>query len=136
MFLDASVIVACLAGEPEESAIYDVIENASALITSPISVFEVSSRVAVLWSVPIAGAHAIVMEWLGRFAVTIIAIGEAEMRAAHLCASVYHRTTGHPARLNMGDCFAYACARTQGVQLVYKGNDFVHTDVVGIGFGG
>ena len=32
-------------------------------------------------------------------------------------------------RLNMGDCFAYACVKTNGAQLLYKGDDFSHTDL-------
>jgi len=35
----------------------------------------------------------------------------------------------HPARLNMGDCFAYACAKTLAVPLLFKGDDFSQTDV-------
>ncbi len=35
----------------------------------------------------------------------------------------------HRADLNLGDCFAYAVARVHGVPLLFKGNDFVHTDV-------
>jgi ribonuclease VapC len=35
----------------------------------------------------------------------------------------------HPARLNMGDCFAYACAKTNDARLLYKGDDFSHTDL-------
>ena len=35
----------------------------------------------------------------------------------------------HPARLNMGDCFAYACAKTNDARLLYKGDDFARTDL-------
>lgn len=35
----------------------------------------------------------------------------------------------HPARLNMGDCFAYACARSLGVPMLCKGGDFAQTDI-------
>jgi ribonuclease VapC len=35
----------------------------------------------------------------------------------------------HKAALNMGDCFAYACARVHNVPLLFKGDDFVHTDI-------
>jgi ribonuclease VapC len=35
----------------------------------------------------------------------------------------------HPAKLNMGDCFAYACARHFGEPLLYKGADFPLTDI-------
>lgn len=36
----------------------------------------------------------------------------------------------HPAGLNMGDCFAYALARTLGAPLLYVGDDFAKTDIV------
>lgn len=65
----------------------------------------------------------------------IVALGVPAMDSAHACAARYHHLTGHPARLNMGDCFAYAAARTSGLKLAYKGNDFVHTDVDGVRFG-
>ncbi len=35
----------------------------------------------------------------------------------------------HPAGLNFGDCFSYALAKSSGQPLLFKGNDFVHTDV-------
>ncbi|WP_446721531.1 type II toxin-antitoxin system VapC family toxin [Methylobacterium sp. DCY52] len=35
----------------------------------------------------------------------------------------------HPARLNLGDCFAYACARVHRVPLLYVGDDFPQTDI-------
>lgn len=41
----------------------------------------------------------------------------------------YGRGSGHPARLNFGDCFAYALAKTTGEPLLFKGDDFVHTDI-------
>ena len=37
---------------------------------------------------------------------------------------------GHPARLNFGDCFAYALARVSGEPLLFKGADFAQTDIV------
>lgn len=41
----------------------------------------------------------------------------------------YGKGTGHPAQLNMGDCFAYAMAEIHGVPLLFKGNDFTMTDI-------
>lgn len=35
----------------------------------------------------------------------------------------------HPARLNFGDCFAYALAKERGLPLLFKGNDFSRTDL-------
>lgn len=41
----------------------------------------------------------------------------------------FGKGSGHPAGLNFGDCFAYALARATGEPLLYKGDDFSHTDV-------
>ena len=41
----------------------------------------------------------------------------------------FGKGSGHPAGLNFGDCFAYALARESGEPLLYKGDDFSHTDV-------
>jgi ribonuclease VapC len=50
---------------------------------------------------------------------------------AHLATATHdHYGKGrHPARLNLGDCFAYACAQVHGVPLLYVGDDFPHTDI-------
>lgn len=45
----------------------------------------------------------------------------------------YGKGRGHPARLNMGDCFAYAMARQRGVPLLFKGDDFGQTDIAAVG---
>lgn len=42
----------------------------------------------------------------------------------------YGLGSGHRARLNLGDCFAYALAKATGEPLLFKGNDFIHTDIV------
>lgn len=41
----------------------------------------------------------------------------------------FGKGSGHPAQLNFGDCFAYALAKITGEALLFKGNDFAHTDV-------
>ena len=45
-----------------------------------------------------------------------------------LAATLVSRS-GHPAKLNLGDCFAYALAKEIGEPLLYKGNDFSRTDI-------
>ena len=56
-------------------------------------------------------------------------ISSQEADAALDAFSRFGKGQGHPAQLNMGDCFAYAVAKNRRVPLLYKGNDFVHTDV-------
>ena len=41
----------------------------------------------------------------------------------------FGRGSGHPAALNFGDCFAYALAKAMREPLLFKGDDFSHTDV-------
>lgn len=53
------------------------------------------------------------------------AIGREAIKAFRIYGKGRHR-----ADLNMGDCFAYACARAYRLPLLFKGNDFVHTDIV------
>jgi ribonuclease VapC len=49
--------------------------------------------------------------------------------AARHAALRYGKTVGHAARLNMGDCFAYACCKAANLTLLYKGEDFRQTDL-------
>ena len=51
------------------------------------------------------------------------------MDAAPDASEHYGKGRGHPAQLNMGDCFARACARHWGVPLLYEGGDFAWTDM-------
>lgn len=59
----------------------------------------------------------------------LVRIDHDELSAALDAYGRYGKGSGHPARLNMGDCFAYACARTNNARLLYKGDDFSHTDL-------
>ena len=51
------------------------------------------------------------------------------VRWCTLARDRYGKGTGHRAKLNMGDCFSYAFAKRYGLKLLYKGDDFVHTDL-------
>lgn len=59
----------------------------------------------------------------------VVPVDEAQVAVARAAYRDYGKGSGHPARLNFGDCFAYALATTTGEPLLYKGDDFVHTDV-------
>jgi ribonuclease VapC len=41
----------------------------------------------------------------------------------------YGKGSGHPASLNFGDCFSYALARCKRDPILFKGTDFIHTDL-------
>jgi ribonuclease VapC len=50
--------------------------------------------------------------------------------AAYAAFNQYGKGKGHPAQLNFGDLFSYATAKTRGLPLLYKGNDFAQTDLM------
>lgn len=50
-------------------------------------------------------------------------------RLAVQAFSDYGKGRGHPAQLNLADCLSYACAKNRKMPLLYKGNDFAHTDL-------
>lgn len=60
---------------------------------------------------------------------TILPFDENQAAIALACDRRYGRGTGHPARLNFGDCMSYAAAIALDAPLLFKGEDFVHTDV-------
>jgi ribonuclease VapC len=134
MFLDASVILAVMLSEAEGNAALEAISMAPVVRSSPLAVFEVSARL-VKGGASFDEALIAVRDFLDDVSAEIADLGSSEMMIAHACAARYHRLTGHPARLNMGDCFAYAGARSAGLKLAYKGNDFIHTDIDGVRFG-
>jgi ribonuclease VapC len=61
--------------------------------------------------------------------ITIEPVTAEQAQIARQAYRDYGRGSGHPARLNFGDCFAYALARATGEKLLFKGNDFTHTDI-------
>lgn len=61
--------------------------------------------------------------------ITIEPVTEAQAHLARQAYRDYGKGSGHPARLNFGDCFAYALARDAGEPLLFKGDEFGHTDI-------
>ncbi len=130
MFLDASAIVCMMTCEPEAAALVSKLDGTTRRLTSGLAAYEASQAVARKrrWTAEEAGD--LVEEFLMNLSVEWVPMGRDEFRAA-LDAHDRFGKGRHPARLNMGDCFAYACARTHNVPLLFKGEDFALTDVVG-----
>jgi uncharacterized protein with PIN domain len=51
------------------------------------------------------------------------------MRVRRLAFGDFGKGSGHPAGLNFGDCFTYALAREKREPVLWKGDDFRHTDL-------
>ena len=128
MFIDASALRAILLAEDGASALTVKLTSASTRTTSPIAVFETVRALMREKKMPASEARAAVARFLEVSAIDACEIGPAEREAA-LDAMARFGKGRHPARLNMGDCFAYACARTRGAPLLFKGDDFARTDI-------
>lgn len=68
--------------------------------------------------------------FLARAQIEVSAVTAEQVRIARKAWRRYGKGSGHAARLNFGDCFSYALARSLGDELLYKGADFAHTDLV------
>ncbi len=130
MYLDASAILALVLEEPEAPGLARRIDEArTGLITSPVSVTEAVLRYASVKRLAIPAAQELVGDALAALAVQNVSITPEIGDAAIQAYARYGKGTGHPAQLNLGDVFSYACAKAHQVPLLYKGNDFVHTDL-------
>jgi ribonuclease VapC len=61
--------------------------------------------------------------------IEIVPVTEAQARIARQAYRDFGKGSGHPAKLNFGDCFAYALATDTNQSLLFKGDDFTHTGV-------
>ena len=128
MFVDASAMAAIMIGEPDAPDLLRRLDSASRRITSPVAVYELTVAIGRAKDRPLGQVRLAVKAFLARSEIEVIGIGPAEGDLA-LDAFERYGKGRHPARLNMGDCFAYACARTHGVPLLFKGDDFSQTDI-------
>jgi ribonuclease VapC len=131
MFVDASALVAILLREPDGRHLSDRLQAAPAPVTSAIAVYETVLAIARVRAGGIAEARQDVAMALETIGIEVLPIGPADAEAALDAFTRYGKGRGHPAQLNMGDCFAYAVAKNQHVPLLFKGDDFSHTDMAG-----
>jgi len=61
--------------------------------------------------------------------IKIVSFDEQQARIAREAYRDFGKGSGHKAKLNFGNCCAYALARAHGEPLLFKGNDFTHTDI-------
>jgi ribonuclease VapC len=118
VIVDSSAVVAILLAEPEAAACAKAIENSPDRRISAVNYVEAAIVIDGRGD-PMASA---------RFD-DLLREASIQAKFAREAYRTFGRGSGHPARLNLGDCFAYALARRRGEALLFKGNDFVHTDI-------
>ena len=125
MVLDSSAVVAILLREREGSAFVKALASAGTAIIGAPSLLEV--QMVLLREYPDT-VEAELERFLSAFDVTLLPFGPDEYRNAAEAFRRYGRGR-HPARLNFGDCMAYAVSKATGEPLLFKGADFAKTDV-------
>jgi ribonuclease VapC len=126
MIVDSSVLIAVLREEPEAQSLLNALVDyrgslkmsaanhlEAAIVTDRNGSAELSARLDTL---------------IEELAIEIVPVSAQH---AHIGRGAYLEfgKGNHPARLNFGDCFAYALAKATGEPLLFKGDDFIHTDV-------
>lgn len=126
MIVDTSALIAILRDEPEAAACAKAIEAASHRRISAANFVEAAIVIDGSRD-PVASRR--FDDLLKEAQLVLEPVTSAQARIAREAYRDFGRGSGHPAKLNFGDCFAYALARTTGEPLLFKGNDFTHTDV-------
>lgn len=126
MIIDTSGLVAVLLDEPEAPAIGRAMAAAPACRISAATYLELAVVIDGRRDAALSGA---VDALLRRGRIEVVPFTPAQARLAREAYQRFGRGSGHPARLNMGDCFAYALARDTGEPLLFKGQDFALTDI-------
>ena len=126
MIVDTSAVIAILRDEPDAAAFARAIEAAGERRISAANFLEAAVVIDGSRD-PVASRR---LDDLIREAQLLIEpVTEAQARIARDAYRDFGRGSGHPARLNFGDCFAYALAKISGMPLLAKGNDFARTDI-------
>ena len=126
MIIDSSALISILRNEPEAMTCARAIETASRRRISAANFVE--SAIVIDGSRdPVASRR---FDDLVKEAQLVVEpVTEVQARIAREAYRDFGRGSGHPARLNFGDCFSYALARARGEPLLFKGDDFAHTDI-------
>ena len=126
MIVDSSAIVAMLREEPEVDAMIKAIGNADKASISAANYLEASIVIDDKRN-PVLSAN--LDRLLTKFSIDIAPVTATQAKLARQAYRDFGKGSGHPARLNFGDCFAYALAIERGEPLLYKGEDFAHAGI-------
>jgi ribonuclease VapC len=126
VIVDTSALIAILRAESDAADFAEAIEAATSRRMSAANYLEAA--------VVMDGARDPIVsrrfdELCAAADIRIEPVTEAQARTAREAYRDFGKGSGHPAGLNFGDCFAYALAKDTGEPLLFKGKDFIHTDL-------
>jgi ribonuclease VapC len=126
VIVDTSALIAVLRNESEAEAFARLMSESEGARLSAVSYVEAG---AVLDRTGDAVVSRALDELVDAAAIVIEPVTAEQARLARDAYRDFGRGSGHPAALNFGDCFSYALARDTREPLLFKGDDFPHTDI-------
>ena len=123
--VDASAILAIALNEPESDRYVALLNEFDVRIMNPVNYWEALVRMhKESGDTGVSKLEAL----MSRFGIVVVPATADQARLAAATFARYGKS--HPAKLNLGDCFAYATARSYSAKLLFKGNDFPLTDIL------
>lgn len=126
MIIDSSALIAILRADPDADVHAAAIEGAASRRVSAVNYVETAAVIDGPRD-PIASRR--LDELLAEADVAIAPVTPEQARLAREAYRDFGKGSGHSAKMNLGDCFAYALAKETGESLLFTGEDFIHTDV-------
>ena len=121
-----------MAGESDADELADRLGAERLRLCSAVSVWETVAGLCRTYMFSVPSARAEVQSFVELSDLRLVSIGEREFDLATQAYADFGKGR-HPAALNMGDCFAYACAKANRATLLFKGDDFTKTDIARAG---
>jgi len=125
MVVDSSAVIALLRGESEAPRLAAAMKRAGACVMTAVNAFECRTVLYGRFGPTAVAEFELLVQ---SRPIVIEAFDERQSLVAFEAYRRYGKGTGHRARLNMGDCAAYALAVSRGLPLLFVGDDFRHTD--------
>ncbi len=127
MLIDSSAIIAILMLEPEAKTFFDIISHARTRLIAAPTLVESSIVAKTVKGTDVLPRLELLLRELD---IKVLPFGADHAHVAKLAFVKYGKGQGHPAQLNFGDCMSYAASKVEAMPLLFKGDDFRHTDVV------
>ena len=128
IIVDSSALIAIFEKEPDASVYAAAIQQANRLLVSAVNVHETG--------IVLRARHgALALDRMWRFLQSdndfeIVPFDETQAREAIAAFERYGKKMDPKAKLNLADCAAYALAKTMNAPLLFKGDDFIETDIL------
>ena len=126
--VDSSALIAIFFDEPEKQEFANIVAEAERCLMSAVNVHETATVLRLRHGRPAVERF---WQFLTDTEIEIVPFDDAQVRVAAVAFDRYGKGINSKARLNLSDCAAYALAKIMSAPLLFKGDDFMQTDLEG-----